>query len=320
MTTSHVTDRDIEAVFAGSTVHEPELVELQEMFASMKTRLVIAPTTHHVTAFAGVLAQAALDAPGAEQKRAPGSLLRKLVLIGVGVGVSAFGVAGAAMANEAAPGDLLYGVDTALESVGILNGGTGERFHEAEVLVGRGDLDGATSLTVKTLDQDGQHDAAVDLEQAVAGVESESSGDDARSQVSDMLAWMSQQELDANFGSKVSEHAKELAAANAHAEANPPTDPGSQAHQPVQAGSQANPPVEAGSQAHQPVEAGRQANQPTDLDGSARQPADSDDKADQPADSDDKADQPADSDGKANQHADPDRKAKQQSSANNKKP
>jgi hypothetical protein len=213
------------------------------------------------------------------------------------------------VANEAAPGDLLYGVDTALESVGILNGGTGERFQEAEVLAGRGDLDGATLLTVKTLDQDGQHEAAVALEQAVVAVESESSGGDAGSQVSGMLAWMSQQERDADFGSKVSEHAKELVAANSHAEANPSAD----------AGSQANQPADTDNTANQPANADSTANQPADSDGKADQPAESDGKADHPAESDGKADQPAESNGKANQHADQDREAKQASPANDEK-
>ena len=309
MTTSHLTDRDIEAVFAGSTVSEPELVELQELFASMKDRLVIEPAAHHVVAFAAVLAQAVRDAPRAEPKRAPRSLRRRLVAIGAGVGIAAFGVAGAAAANEAAPGDLLYGVDTALESVGILNGGTGERFQEAEVLAGRGDLDGATSLTVKTLDQDGQHEAAVALEQAVAAVESGSPGDGARARVSGMLAWMSQQERDADFGSKVSEHATELVAANSHAEANPPAD----------AGGQTNQPADPDGAANQPADVGSQADQPADSDGKADQPAESDGKANQHAESDGKAYQPADSDGKANQHTDPDRKAKQASPANDEK-
>jgi hypothetical protein len=310
MTTSHLTDRDIEAVFAGSSVREPELVELQELFASMKHRLVIEPAAHHVAAFAAELAQAVLDAPSAEQTRSPRSLRRKVVAIGVGVAVSAFGAAGAAVANEAAPGDLLYGVDKALESVGILNGGTGERFQEAEVLAGRGDVDGATALTVKTLDQDGQHEAAVALEQAVAAVESESSGDDARSQVSGMLAWMSQQEQDADFGSKVSEHAKDLVAADA----------GSQTNQPADADGKAQQSTDPGGQADQPAESDGKADQPAESDGKANHPAESDGKANHAAESDANADHPAESNGKANQHAEPDGKAKPASSGNDKKP
>ncbi len=319
MTASHLTDRDIEAVFAGTTMREPELVAIQELFASMRESLVIEPPADHVATFAAVLAQAALDAPSAEPKRAQRSLRRKLVAIGVGVGISAFGVAGAAVANEAAPGDPLYGVDQALESVGILNGGTGERFQEAEVLADRGDLDGATALIAKALDKDGQHEAAVALAQAVAAVESQSSGDDTRSQVSGMLAWMSQQERSADFGSKVSEHAKELVAANAHAEANVPADPGSNANVPADPGSQANVPADRDSNANVPADPGTQANVPADPGTNANVPADPGSQANPHAESDSTENSHTDSDGKENSHADSDGKATRPAPSNDKK-
>ena len=279
MTTSHLTDRDIEAVFAGTAMREPELVAIQELFASMRESLVIEPPADHVSTFAAALAQVVLDAPSAEAKRAPRSSLRgRLIAIGVGVAVSAFGVVGAAVANEAVPGDPLYGVDKALESVGILNGGTTERLQESQVLASRGDVEGAVALTVKALDEDGQNEAAVALERAVAAVESQSSGGDVRSQVSGMLAWMSQQERGAGFGAQVSEHAKELASANAHPAANRPADPGSKANRPADPGSKANVPADPGSKANVPADPGSKANGPADSGGKATPPAPANDE------------------------------------------
>jgi len=146
MTTSHLTDRDIEAVFAGSPTREPELAAIQELFSSMRETLVIEPPADHLSAFAAVLAQVAIDAPRVAKTKAPRSWRKRLVAIGVGMAVSAFGVAGATAANQAAPGDALYGADKALESGGILNGGTSERLQESEVLASRGDVAGAVAL------------------------------------------------------------------------------------------------------------------------------------------------------------------------------
>ncbi|NYI40912.1 hypothetical protein [Demequina lutea] len=300
MTTSHLTDRDIEAVFAGSTMREPELVAIQELFSSMRETLVVDPPADHVSAFAAVLAQAAIDAPPMAKAKASNSWRKRLVAIGVAVGISAFGVAGAAVANEAAPGDTLYGVDKALESVGILDGGTSERLQESQVLASRGDVNGAVALTAKALDADGQHEAAVALERAVVAVKSQSSGGDVRAQVSSMLAWMSQQKRGADFGAQVSEHAKEIASANAHSKANPPAEPGSKANPPAEPGSKANPPAEPGSKANPPAEPGSKANPPAEPGSKANPPAEPGSKANPPADPGSKANPPADPGSKAN--------------------
>ncbi len=279
-----MSERDIEAVFAGRVVREPELVEVQALLTSMREALVVEPPADHVSAFAAVLAQAAQDAPRVEPRKAKSSLRRRLVAIGVGVGISAFGVAGAAVANEAAPGDPLYGVDKALESVGILNGGTSERLQESEVLAKRGDVDGAVALTVKALDGDGQQGAAAALERAVAAVKSQSSGDDVRAQVSSMLAWMSQQKRGADFGANVSERAKEIIAANSGSKAKVPADPGSNAKAPANPGGNTKAPVDPGKNAKIPVDPGKNAKIPVEPGKNAKIPVDPGNNAKIPVD------------------------------------
>ena len=224
---------------------------------------------------------------------------RRLVAIGVAVGISAFGVAGAAAANDAAPGDPLYGVDKALESVGILDGGTSERLRESQILARRGDVDGAVGLAAKALDADGQHEAAVALERAVAAVKSHSSGGDVRAQVSSMLAWMSQQKRGADFGANVSERAKEIVSANVESGAKVPADPGSNAKVPADPGSNAKVPADPGSNAKVPADPGSNAKVPADPGSNAKVPADPGSNAKLPADLGSNAKLPADLGGNA---------------------
>lgn len=163
--------------------------------------------------FASTLASVAAEghAPETRDGRA-GSPWRRRLAAAVGVAaVSAFGVAGAAAADEAAPGDPMYGVDQTLEGFGILDGGTDERLDEAQKLMDEGDSKGAVEHAADALDEDGEEDAATGLRNAALAVASQSSGDDVRARVAEMLQWMSEQDTrGAEFGAGVSERARQL--------------------------------------------------------------------------------------------------------------
>ena len=166
---------------------------------------------------------AAVPSPDAAPQAFQGSPWRRRVSAVVAVAVvSAFGVAGAASADEAAPGDTLYGVDHALETVGILDGGTGERLDEAQKLVSEDDVDGALELAGDALEKDGHSEAAKGLRNAALSVAKNSSGDDVRSRVSEMLQWMAEQDTrGADFGAGVSERAHQISGnANGQAKEN----------------------------------------------------------------------------------------------------
>jgi hypothetical protein len=90
----------------------------------------------------------------------PRRAMRRLV----GVAASAallMAMSGIAMAaDDAAPGDLLYGVDRAFELIGIGDGGLEERIAEFDVLVARGERDAAFQLLEEFIESAGNAEAA----------------------------------------------------------------------------------------------------------------------------------------------------------------
>ena len=215
-------ERDVDAAMNGRAPADPELAAVQRALSLMKERLIMEPSPKNVSSQAAAFA-AAVPSPDAAPQTIQGSPWRRRVSAVVGVAVvSAFGVAGAASADEAAPGDTLYGVDHALETVGILDGGTGERLDEAQILVSEDDVEGALELAGDALEEDGDSEAAKGLRNAALSVAKNSSGDDVRSRVSEMLQWMAEQDTrGADFGAGVSERAHQISGnANGHAKEN----------------------------------------------------------------------------------------------------
>ncbi len=73
-----------------------------------------------------------------------------------------FGGGGAAFAaNGAAPGDLLYGLDRALEAVGIGNGASAERLEEVKTLVEQGHADHGLEHATNIVSEDPGAQAAL---------------------------------------------------------------------------------------------------------------------------------------------------------------
>jgi len=205
------TDRDADAALSGLTPASDELASVQRALSLMKETLTMEPSPEVVSAQAAMFA-AAVPSPDAAPQLKPTSPWRRRVAAVVAVAaISGFGVAGAAAADEAAPGDSMYGVDKALERAGILDGGTQERLDEAQVLLGHDDIDGALKLVGDSLEGDGEVEAATGLRNAALAVASNSSGDDVRARVSEMLQWMAGEESrGAEFGAQVSERARQL--------------------------------------------------------------------------------------------------------------
>ena len=105
-------------------------------------------------------------------------------------------------ADGAVPGDTLYGLDLALEDIGVGNGGFEERLTEASTLVERGQVEQGLTCAAEALAKDGADgedtraaaDALLDAADAVAGNENAQSAD-VRAQVAEKLRFMATTEL-----------------------------------------------------------------------------------------------------------------------------
>ncbi len=127
---------------------------------------------------------------------------------------ASIGVAGtAAAADNAIPGDALYGVDRAFEAFGLGDGGIDERLDEAVELDDQGDAEEAIEHAAKALRESGEIGAADALLVAAEAVSNDNPGEssDTRASVSALLQFMASGETrGADFGAAVSERAKAI--------------------------------------------------------------------------------------------------------------
>jgi hypothetical protein len=119
----------------------------------------------------------------------------------------------AVAANGAAPGDALYGIDRALEKVGIGDGHAEERLEEARSLLSEGEAREALQHTTEVLDEDDEsegtdvQDARTALEDAAVnlGDDSATSNEVVRDNVSDLLRYIQE-----NLGNDVGADGREF--------------------------------------------------------------------------------------------------------------
>jgi hypothetical protein len=102
-------------------------------------------------------------------------------------------------ANNAAPGDGLYGLDCAMESVGLGDGGLQERIQEATKLVEKGEIDKGLNHAAQAIQnqagqdgngQAGELVAAANAVQNALQTANQGESDQIRAQVAEMLQWM----------------------------------------------------------------------------------------------------------------------------------
>ncbi len=101
-----------------------------------------------------------------------------------------FGGGGAAFAaNGAAPGDLLYGLDRALEAVGIGNGASAERLEEVKTLVEQGHADHGLEHAANIVSEDpGAQAALFEAAERIRGLDKA----DAHEGVAPLLTYLSE--------------------------------------------------------------------------------------------------------------------------------
>ena len=148
MKRTRTSDAEIERLFAGSPNVGADLEPLAGLLAALRTDAGDELTDDQVATYVAAAVTAtgeALDAPAARTRRQRPPLLstlrRRAATVTVAATVLLGGTSGlAAAADGAKPGDALYGIDRALETVGIGDGAEQERLSEAEALIDDGDF------------------------------------------------------------------------------------------------------------------------------------------------------------------------------------
>jgi len=151
MSRAQYTDKDIEVLISGGSPGHPDLAPLVGLVTIMRQQTTEMPPPSVVAEFAAAASKLALadsqslmpdiaqgpPIPFTIPLRNPFLQFRRRLAIGLGTLVSLFGLTGgiALAADAAIPGQLLYPVDIALESIGFGAGSTAERLAEADALV-----------------------------------------------------------------------------------------------------------------------------------------------------------------------------------------
>ncbi len=123
---------------------------------------------------------------------------RRVATLGTSLVLALGSTAGVAVAaNQAIPGDQLYGLDQALERVGIGAGGSAERLGEALELVQRGDVAGGLQHAAESVAGAAADSEAAEALRAAAErllEQRENPSDDVRAQVAALLEFLADAE------------------------------------------------------------------------------------------------------------------------------
>ena len=170
MPTTKVFDREIELLLAGTPIEGGRLSGLAPVMEMIRTQWTTSPSELEIAHFAksagsavNIAQSAGTDLTTIPRRRlAPQQgLIPRLATVGMAVLLMS-GTAGMALAaNGAAPGDALYGLDRALERVGIGSGSTNERLDEAVVIAAQGRSGEAVDHAIEALSRNSGDSAAV---------------------------------------------------------------------------------------------------------------------------------------------------------------
>ncbi len=213
-------DHDIEMLLRGHVPASGDLVRLASVIRKLRARTQAEPTPASVAAMAALLADAARHPSSGDVRirsgasRPAAAWRRRVGYSAIAAILASAGLAGtAAAADGSAPGDFAYGIDRALERIGIGNGGSHERLQEAEVLASRGEDDAALQHAAKALGSEGDTASSAALVRAAGAIAANGSENSAEvhARVSEMLTWMSTADpKGADFGQQVSAYARGL--------------------------------------------------------------------------------------------------------------
>lgn len=234
-----ITDTDVEALLSRREPYDRELRGLSSALARLELQRLDIRVEERVGVFS--LRAAALARQSGMPSTVTVPLWRR---VGPRLVTSALsmmlviGISGVAVASDAAaPGDLLYGIDRALETIGINDGGVTERLEEAATMADHGQ-------TVEALEHAAEAVLGTSPEAADAlqhAAEAGAQGQDVNAAVAEMLQWMATADnIGSDFGQGVAERARALGADNTNDSGNvqgpPTTGPGNSGNAPSQSG------------------------------------------------------------------------------------
>ncbi len=213
MFTKRLSDEDVEAVLSGQAPDDPELAEIARVLSALDSEKFADKTGEKAAEFAR--RAAAMTQTGEHAKLAATaryrrglSLTPRLAPAAVAAILILTAMTGVAVASDSSvPGDALYGIDRALERIGIGDGGDAERIEEASVLTDNGDSAEALELLAETFDLESSEasDALLRASQRIRENEA------ANGEVADLLEWMSTADFrDREFGEDVADQARDL--------------------------------------------------------------------------------------------------------------
>lgn len=263
-------DSDVERVLSGQEPEDETLIRLAPALAALHAEQPEAPSEETLSRMAAEAAEiarssapehlGAAPAPRKPHRGFKGSLRRKLATLAAAMFTFA-GMTGIAFAADgAAPGDTLYGVDRALEQIGVNDGATAERIDEAKALVERGQVPEAFQHLADSVEsEEGDsveiREAADALKAAAANVRTKRDSSESqavRDSVAEMLDEMTRTEFDgATFGQRVAELARLFGSENGVGDgppedAGPPEDPGPPEDAGGSSGGGQGPPADSG--------------------------------------------------------------------------
>lgn len=227
---THGTDRSIERLFAGSLDSDDDLASVAGLFEALRAESsivldegIVAAFVHSAsTASAAAASPRAVAATATSKTHIEGiwqgpllvSLRRRVAAIAVAAAVFVGGMSGVAVAaDHAKPGDALYGIDRALEAVGIGNGRTAERLVEVQALFDAGDISrglqhAAEAVEIHAPDHSAASDALSEAaDRVLSGVSVHSAA--TRERVAELLSYLSDNANDLDDG-KVADLAREI--------------------------------------------------------------------------------------------------------------
>lgn len=212
MFTKRLSGEDVEAVLSGQAPNDAELAEIARVLSTLDPERFTDQTGERAAAFAR--SAAAVVSEGEHAKLAATARFRRGLSLTPRLAPAAvaaillFAMTGVAVAsNSSVPGDALYGLDRALEVIGVGDGGDAERIEEASELTEQGDSAEALQLLAETFDL-ASSEASDALMRASQRIRENGA---ASSEVADMLEWMSNADTrDREFGQDVADQARGL--------------------------------------------------------------------------------------------------------------